>query len=662
MNQEEAEYLASKLLLWYGDLLKVSRVHGVDLALPVLRRLIAKEEIIRELYKQYLDEEIEGMGLSDNQQLRSLQQAQLEALEAGDPRNNTAYADEIKKIITKGKADHREGQQVYVTKSEFNELRVDQYIRHPLDFDENTLTPQECSVIRERLLGNFKVFSLWAFQLQMGFEFLCMDYHEVMFEFCDKIIKGEEGFHRTVINIPPRGGKTQIISIFLPLFAFCHNAGSHNMLLSFNESVVLESSGYVRTLMLDDKFMKVFPDVRIDQAKRSLDKWGTTRAGVLHAITGNGKVTGRGAGSLSTKFSGIQCIDDILKPMDAYSPVERTKVNDNYTNTLLSRLACDGFVKDGQKFLATPQVIIMQRLHDQDLCGHLFRGGSGARFKWLNIPALITPETGSKKFYDTLIAKHAYTHADPYLYDLGREEAESSFWEARKSLQSLKDLQLADPYNFQSQYMGDPTAKGTGIIQDEWFRVFDPNTFDYNKIMRTFIVADTASTTKSYSDYSVLFYVGVGDDNNLYVLDIDLGKWGVVDLKQHMIDFWNKHNEFDIQYPRLLPWNFYCEDKSSGHYLIQDIGETGKFNLTPIPRDKTAGDKLARFLNCVPYFSQGRVLFPDGHIHLPHVRRELCSMTNLGSGTGHDDCCDVTTDACGIAFGSHTFMDYSSWL
>lgn len=82
------------------------------------------------------------------------------------------------------------------------------------------------------------------------------------------------------------------------------------MLLSFNESVVLESSGYIRTIMQDERFKKIFPKTCIDQSKRSLDKWGTTRAGVLHAITGSGKVTGRGAGSLSTVFSGIQCIDD----------------------------------------------------------------------------------------------------------------------------------------------------------------------------------------------------------------------------------------------------------------------------------------------------------------------------------------------------------------
>ena len=356
------QYVANLLLQHYGDLLKVSRTRGMPMALPKLRQYIADEDIVRDAYRDLLSDEIEGMGLSHDMQVRSLQTAQLEALESGDSRNNTAYADELKKLIQQGQSDREKGQQVYTKAVTYSEERVVAFIDNPLEFDIDTLTAKECAEIEQRLLSDFKVFALWAFQLQMGFKFICIDYHEVMFEFCGKIIRGEEGFNRTIINIPPRGAKTQIISILLPLFAFCHNAGSHNMLLSFNESVVLESSGYIRTIMTDERFMKVFPKVRIDAKKSALDKWGTTSAGVLHAITGSGKVTGRGAGSLSPKFSGIQCIDDILKPLDAYSAVERTKVNDNYTNTLLSRLACDGFTLDGVYYLPTPQVIIMQRL------------------------------------------------------------------------------------------------------------------------------------------------------------------------------------------------------------------------------------------------------------------------------------------------------------
>ena len=71
-----------------------------------------------------------------------------------------------------------------------------------------------------------------------------------------------------------------------------------------------ESSGYIRQIMTDDLFQKIFPSVRIDPSKRSLERWGTTRSGVMHAVATGSKMTGKGAGSLSTIYSGCFVVDD----------------------------------------------------------------------------------------------------------------------------------------------------------------------------------------------------------------------------------------------------------------------------------------------------------------------------------------------------------------
>ena len=71
-----------------------------------------------------------------------------------------------------------------------------------------------------------------------------------------------------------------------------------------------ESSGYIRTIMTQDCFKKVFPEVEISMDKRSLERWGTTRQGVMHAVPTGGRMTGKGAGSLSPKYSGCFVIDD----------------------------------------------------------------------------------------------------------------------------------------------------------------------------------------------------------------------------------------------------------------------------------------------------------------------------------------------------------------
>ena len=67
-------------------------------------------------------------------------------------------------------------------------------------------------------------------------------------------------------------------------------------------------------------------------------------------------------------------VDDVIKPADAYSDTVRSVINDRYDNTFMSRLANDGVVlEDGveKRCPRTPMVIIMQRVHDDDLVGHI---------------------------------------------------------------------------------------------------------------------------------------------------------------------------------------------------------------------------------------------------------------------------------------------------
>jgi len=213
------------------------------------------------------------------------------------------------------------------------------------------LDPHEVDALREHLLADFEAFSKFAFKIQTGARFLSIDYHGVMFKAIQRLI--DQDANRMIINIPPRAGKTQIISIFLPLFAWCKNPHGQNILTGFNSDVLHECTGYIRTIMSDPDFQKVFPDVVINLSKKSVEMLGTMSGGVTHAIPLSGKLTGKGAGTLSEDFSGIFCIDDAIKPDDANSPTERNKVNYRYSNTVLSRLATE----------TSPLVIIMQRLN-----------------------------------------------------------------------------------------------------------------------------------------------------------------------------------------------------------------------------------------------------------------------------------------------------------
>lgn len=655
-------YITVQLVQFYGDLLKVSRVRGVNMTLPNLRKYVAGNDFILESYDTAILSEIEGQGLTENAVVLSLQAAQMVALRSGDHKNNTIFSTELKKIIQEGKSElDSNGAIVAVGNIGGKVCMADAIINDPLNVDLSEISNEDCTKAREILLGSFEIFSKWAFEIQMGFKFQMQDFHSIIFQVCQDIIDGKRD--RVIVNIPPRHSKTQILSIFLPLVSFCHNASSHNIITSYADDVVGESSGYIRTIMTNELFGRVFPHVKIDSSKRSLERWGTTKGGVLHAVPSGGKLTGKGAGSLSTKYSGVLVLDDIIKPKDAYSNAVRTEINDRYDNTLMSRLANDGEVQDEEgnrvKCARTPVAIIMQRVHDEDLVGYLLRGKSADEYDWLNIPAIIEEDTGSEEWYKRRMTKQGYTHAKPILYNLNRSESPTALWPSRKSLETLQKMKETQPYTYNSQYDGDPTAKGTGLLDEEWWQEYDE--IDKSEVQRTFMTCDTASTVQTYSDFSVICHWAEMRNHDVYLLDFDLGKYETPELRKMILEFWEKRNILDVAYPVLIPTALHMEDKSSGQFLNQQFSRDGNIRLLPVPKDKTSGDKVARFLNAVPYFVQRRIFFPKEHKHIAHFKRELLGFTGMGSSTGHDDCVDNVSDMVAIVYSGGN-ANYEAWM
>ncbi len=372
---------------------------------------------------------------------------------------------------------------------------------------------------------------------------------------------------------------------------------------------------------------------------------------------------GKGCGALVEGFAGLMAIDDVIKPDDANSPTERDKINNRFSNTLLSRLATE----------TTPLAIIMQRLHADDLCGYLMKGGSSDVYEWLNIPGIITEDTGSQEWYDKQIEEFGYSHVKPILYSLpeskyrkyeehifeGTLQNISSFWSIRKTVDTLLGLLDKDSYTFYSQYMGKPVSRGKAALKMDYIRTYE-NTDEF-RIRHTFMTADTASTTKTYSDFTVVCFWGVTYDNKLVLIDALIGKWEIPDLIIQVREFWQKHNYFNPEKPTWKPQAMYMEDKSSGQFLNQQFIRDSTVNVRPVPRDGTPNnDKFSRFLNTIPYFQQGRIVLPRNHKHYSYILREILGQSEFGSATGKDDVADNISDAVVIAFASQK-MTYEDW-
>ena len=161
---------------------------------------------------------------------------------------------------------------------------------------------------------------------------------------------------RLIINVPPRYGKSTFTSIALPAFALGHEPAKHMIVVSYGSDLAAKLANDFRSIVNSHWYKRIFPDTRISRKKNSENEVATTQGGFRLATSIEGSLTGRGGD--------IIIIDDPLKPSDASSNSKRERVNERFRNTIISRL-------DDKKNGAI--IIAMQRLHVDDLCGHLLR-------------------------------------------------------------------------------------------------------------------------------------------------------------------------------------------------------------------------------------------------------------------------------------------------
>ena len=178
---------------------------------------------------------------------------------------------------------------------------------------------------------------------------------------------------RLIITVPPRSLKSICASVALPAFALGHDPSRRIVCVSYSEGLARKHANDCRALMRSDLYRRIFPATRISPAKDTETEVMTTARGSRLATSVGGTLTGRGGNLL--------IIDDPLKPQDAHSESARESLKQWYSNTLLSRLdhKTEGSI-----------IVVMQRLHPDDLVGHLLEQSGWTH---LNLPAIAEEDT-----------------------------------------------------------------------------------------------------------------------------------------------------------------------------------------------------------------------------------------------------------------------------
>ncbi|MDP4003687.1 phage terminase large subunit [Methylobacterium sp. NEAU K] len=404
-----------------------------------------------------------------------------------------------------------------------------------------------------------------------------------------RVLRGD--LRRLIINVPPRSGKSIIASVAFPMFALGHDPSRRIICVSHTEDLARKFSLDRRTVAQSPWFNAAFPTFRLTGSRpRDLELTTTLRGSVFAAGMG-GAVLGRGAD--------VIVVDDPIKAVDALSKAERRRVNEAFDNTLLTRL------NDKRRGAI---VIVMQRLHADDLVGHVLE-----RDAWevVSLPAIATEETC-----------HRLSHVPGDLY---RRRVGELLHPEREPMAVLEQMRRAQgSLTFQAQYQQDPAPTGGNVIRRAWLRSYDARPRRFDRVVAAW---DTASTLSEASDWSVgTVWGALGLD--YYLLDVVRGRWESWELRQKIValsERWRADATL-------------IEKTPLGHALLQDLRRTKA--LAPILVEPRY-DKEARLLAQSARFEAGQVHLPADAPWLGAYIGELLAFPN----GRHDDQVDATTYA-----------------
>lgn len=456
--------------------------------------------------------------------------------------------------------------------------------------------------LKTRCLGHTLDFTRFAFKTYNNSKFIVGKHHRIICEALDDVIKGKTS--RLIINLAPRFGKTEIAVKNFIAYGLCLNPAAKFLHLSYSNDLAIDNSRQIREMLSGETIRTLFG---VNVTSKNNQKWYTDKGGGLYATSTGGQVTGFGAGkvdeedeeerqafdefipSRDSRFAGAIIIDDPIKPEDALSDNLREKVNLRFESTIRNRVNSRN----------TPIIIIMQRLHENDLCGYLM-GVEPDKWKVVSLPAIQRGESGE----------------------------EESLWPHKWSLDELKGFQQTNSFVFETQYMQNPTP-----LEGLMYRAF--KTYDaLPPLTKGCVRVNYTDTADTGADYLCSVCADIHPEA-IYVTDVLYTKKPMEYTEQATAQMLCK-NETKV---------CMIESNNGGRAFARNVErlarEYGNMKTTFWPFTQTKNKQVRIFTRSAEV--NNMIVFPkDWVTRWPEFARDVKSYRKEG-GNAHDDAEDVIT-------------------
>jgi len=395
---------------------------------------------------------------------------------------------------------------------------------------------------------------------------------------------------RLMLFMPPRHGKSTIASVEFPAWHLGAHPSHELISCSYSGSLAMTFSRKVRQRLRDPAYKSVFKDARLDPDSQSAEAWLTTKGGGYVAAGVGGGITGKGAH--------ILLIDDPIKNReDAESQNNRESTYDWYTSTAYTRLAPGGGV-----------LVILTRWHDDDLAGRLLRASTEGGDEWevVRYPAIAGED-------EEFRSKGEALHVERY------------------DINALNRIQRAvGPRDWSALYQQNPVADDGDYFTRDMIQYYEPDDIDLDR-MRFYSAWDLAIGKKDRNDYSVGLTVGVDEDDNLFVVDVDRGRYDGFELVERILDL------YELWKPSIIGIEKGHIEMALGPFLEKRVRERGLYEAYFKDLKTGRRDKEARARAIQGRMQQGMVYLPRNEVFTGPLVAELLRFPN---GV-HDDQVDA---------------------
>jgi predicted phage terminase large subunit-like protein len=426
---------------------------------------------------------------------------------------------------------------------------------------------------------------LIEFCKQMQTDYKVGKHHRILADMLMDIERGKEygpdgedvagtGKDRICVNMPPRHGKSQLISIYFPAWFLGRNPDKKVLMVSHTTDLAVDFGRKVRNLIGTEQYQAIFPTVRLASDSKSAGRWNTSAGGEYFACGVGSALAGRGAHLL--------LVDDPHNEQDIISGNLDVfdKAYEWFTFGARTRLMPHGRI-----------AIVQTRWHLDDLTGRVVRDMSqnelADKYEVVEFPAILDVER------KVGVGKNAKVLT-----------TEKPLWPEFFDLDALYRTKASMPvFQWNAQYQQKPTAEEAAMVKREWWKEWpheDPPSCEY-----IIMTLDAAAEKNNRADYTALTTWGVffHEEENCYgiiLLNSIKRRLEFPELKELA---WEQYNEWE-------PDAFIVEKKSSGTPLYQEMRRSGLMVQEYTPH-RGSGDKTARLNSVADIVRSGLVWVPQ---------------------------------------------------